>query len=70
MPNYRITTKATTESARDDCLIDALEKFDIYYGVIWNLCLRPDPRGDFLGLYGKQDWAPPLPEKRINSVNV
>jgi RNA polymerase sigma factor for flagellar operon FliA len=50
-------------------LIDALEKYDISYGVKFETYASARIRGEIIDYMRKQDWAPSSFRKKINSIN-
>lgn len=50
-------------------LIDAVDKYDINYGVKFEIYAAARVRGEILDYMRRQDWAPPSLRKKINAVN-
>lgn len=50
-------------------LIDAVDKYDIHYGVKFETYASTRIRGEILDYLRKQDWAPSSLRKKINGIN-
>ena len=72
----RIMPKYRNYSEKDDMvscgvigLIDALDKYDLSYGVKFETYASTRIRGEILDYMRKQDWAPASLRSRINKIN-
>ena len=70
MPKYRnYNDKDDLVSCGVIGLIDALDKYDITYGVKFETYASTRIRGEILDYMRRQDWAPASLRSRINKIN-
>jgi RNA polymerase sigma factor for flagellar operon FliA len=70
MPKYRnYNEKDDLVSCGVIGLIDALDKYDITYGVKFETYASTRIRGEILDYMRRQDWAPASLRSRINKIN-
>jgi RNA polymerase sigma factor for flagellar operon FliA len=71
MPKYRnYNEKDDLVSCGVIGLIDALDKYDITYGVKFETYASTRIRGEILDYMRRQDWAPASLRSRINRINT